>query len=80
MTSSNINTDGRLVVSVRRAMVMLDCGRTHLYELLESDKLKSFRDGRSRKITVASIQEYIRQQLAAAELQQASVKAHDRRG
>lgn len=48
-----------LVVSPRRAAQMLDCGRTRLYELIANRELTSFLDGRSRKITVASIHEYV---------------------
>jgi hypothetical protein len=52
----------RLVVSPRRAMQMLDCGRTHLYDLLKGE-LVSCLDGRSRKITVESIHRYIERRL-----------------
>ena len=44
---------------------MLRCGNTRLYELLAAHELQSFRDGRSRKITVELIHRYIEQQLAA---------------
>jgi hypothetical protein len=44
-------------------MAMLDCGRTRLYELLNAKELESYRDGKSRKITVASIQARIRRML-----------------
>jgi excisionase family DNA binding protein len=53
----------RLVVSPRRAMQMLDCGRTRLYELIDRGELDSYLDGRSRKITVESIHRYIERQL-----------------
>ena len=52
-----------LVVSPSKAMVMLDCGRTRLYELLNTKELESYRDGKSRKITVSSIQARIRRML-----------------
>jgi excisionase family DNA binding protein len=52
-----------LVVSPRRAAQMLDCGRTRLYELIANRELISFLDGRSRKITVASIHQYIQRRL-----------------
>lgn len=52
-----------LVVSPRRAAQMLDCGRTRLYELIESRELTSFLDGRSRKITVASIHQYVQRRI-----------------
>ena len=56
----------RLLVRPRRACHLLDCGTTHLYELIDDGELESFLDGRSRKITVESIQRYITKRLAAA--------------
>jgi excisionase family DNA binding protein len=56
----------RLVVKPSGACRLLNCGRTHLYELLNTNQLESFRDGRSRKIVVASINRYIERQLAAS--------------
>ena len=46
-------------VKPKRACAMLDCGRTRLYELLNSGQLVSYKDGVSRKITVASIHAYV---------------------
>ena len=57
----------RLLVRPRRACHLLDCGTTHLYELIDDGELESFLDGRSRKITVESIQRYIAKRLAAAD-------------
>ena len=42
---------------------MLDCGRTYLYQMLAAGELESYRDGKSRKITVASIYARIRRKL-----------------
>ena len=53
----------RLVVSPRRARYMLDIGNTRLYELLNSNELDSFLDGRNRKITVESIHRLIARRL-----------------
>jgi hypothetical protein len=44
-----------LVVKPKVAWKMLGCGNTRGYELLAAGELKSYKDGRSRKITVASI-------------------------
>jgi excisionase family DNA binding protein len=57
--STEFGDDEPLVVSPRRARRMLDCGNTRLYELIAARELESFKDGRSRKITVASIKAYI---------------------
>src|SRR5437667_218861 len=45
----------RLVVTPREACQMLSVGLTRLYELLHDNELDSYRDGGSRRITVASI-------------------------
>ena len=63
MAKNGIGLDEqRLVVSPRRAMLMLDCGRTHVYELIARGELDSYRDG-GRKITVESIHRYIERRL-----------------
>jgi excisionase family DNA binding protein len=53
-----------LVVKPKEACRMLACSNTRLYELLSMGELQSFRDGRSRKITVLSIREYIAKRLS----------------
>ena len=54
-----------LVVKPRDARQLLAVGNTYLYELIAAGELDSFRDGRSRKITVDSIRRYIARRLAA---------------
>jgi len=44
---------------------MIGCGTTRLYALLNQGELESYRDGKSRKILVASLRAYIGRQLAA---------------
>jgi hypothetical protein len=58
---------GPLVVKPRIAWKMLSCSNTRGYELLAAGELESFRDGRSRKITVLSIHQYIMRQLSRSE-------------
>jgi excisionase family DNA binding protein len=55
--------DEPIVVSPRRAQQMLDIGHSRLYELLSQGELQSYKDGRSRKIVVASIKEYVARKL-----------------
>lgn len=55
--------DARIVVSPRRARYLLDCGHTRLYQLLVAGELESYLDGRSRKITTASIKRYVERRL-----------------
>ena len=52
-----------LLVRPRCAWKMLGCGNTRGYELLAAGELDSFRDGRSRKITVESIHRYSQRHL-----------------
>jgi hypothetical protein len=56
-------TDDRLVVSPRIARRLLDTGNTRLYELLTAGELDSYREGRSRKITMESIRRLVRRRL-----------------
>jgi excisionase family DNA binding protein len=55
-----------LVVKPKVAWKMLGCGNTRGYELLAAGELESYKDGRSRKVTVASIKAFVNRQLAAA--------------
>jgi hypothetical protein len=54
-----------LVVKPKVAWKMLACSNTRGYELLTAGELDSFRDGRSRKITVESIRRYIARHLSS---------------
>jgi hypothetical protein len=58
--------DEPLAVSTRKAMILLDCERTHLYTLLSRGEFKSYKDGQLRKILLSSIKDYIARQLEAA--------------
>jgi hypothetical protein len=63
MHTPSATSEFPLVVSPSKAMAMLDCGRTRLYQLLNSNELESYLDGKSRKITVASIRARIHRKL-----------------
>jgi Helix-turn-helix domain len=64
--SCGLGDDEPLVVSPRRAQLMLDIAVARLYELINSNELESYKCGKSRKITVASIKRYIERRIAAA--------------
>jgi excisionase family DNA binding protein len=68
-----------LAVKPREAWRMLGCGNTYGYQLLNAGQLASYRDGRSRKITVASIRAYIARKLAVADATGAAMQAETRR-
>jgi hypothetical protein len=65
--STDLGHDEALVTSPRRARQMLDCGNTRLYELISARELESFKDGKSRKITIASIKRYIARRIEACQ-------------
>jgi excisionase family DNA binding protein len=69
---------GPLVVKPKIAWRMLNCSNTRGYELLAAGELDSFRDGRSRKITVESIHRYIARRLDPIESPNPKQKHHPR--
>jgi hypothetical protein len=62
--STGLGHDEPLVVSPTRAKAMLDCGTTRLYQMISAGELESFRDGKSRKITIASIKARVARMVA----------------
>jgi hypothetical protein len=65
-----------LLVKPKTAWKMLGCGNTRGYELLAAGELESFLDGRSRKITVASIHQYIDRHLRESRQQAVAPATH----
>jgi excisionase family DNA binding protein len=63
MSVTGSSADEPLVVSPRRARLMLDCGNTRLYELIAAHELESYKAGKSRKIVVTSIKAYVARQI-----------------
>jgi excisionase family DNA binding protein len=55
--------DTPLVVSPNHAMKALAVSRATLYALINAGELESYTEGRSRRITVASINAYIERRL-----------------
>jgi AT hook motif len=64
-----------LLVKPKVAWKMLGCGNTRGYQLLAMGELESFLDGRSRKITVESIRNYVARRLGKS----ASTELHPKR-
>lgn len=56
-----------LVVKPKVAWRMLACSNTKGYELLAARELESYKEGRSRKITVASIKALVARRLAESD-------------
>jgi excisionase family DNA binding protein len=63
---AGVAKDGALVVSPKRAAVLLDIGLTKLYDLLSRGELESYADGGDRKITMRSIYALIERRLTEA--------------
>jgi excisionase family DNA binding protein len=53
-----------LVVTPREACALLNIGNTRLYRLLGDRQIDSYREGRARRIPLASIKSYIARCLA----------------
>jgi excisionase family DNA binding protein len=61
--SSGLGKD-ELVVTPARACQLLAIGRTRLYEHLNAGELTSYTDGRSRRITLKSIHDFVARRIA----------------
>jgi hypothetical protein len=61
--STDLGRDEAKVVSPKRAQRMLDCGNTHFYQHI-LPKLESFLIGKSRKVTVESIDRFIAEKIS----------------
>jgi len=55
-----------MVVRPKQACILLGCGLTNLFKMLNDGELESYRDGRSRLITLSSIKARVARKLAEA--------------
>jgi hypothetical protein len=58
-------TDKPLVAGMAKTKILLDCGDDTIYGLIKARQLDSYLEGKSRKITMASIERLIEKRLAA---------------
>ena len=65
MSANSIALEASLVASPNQAMTALQVSRKKPYELINAGELESYTEGKSRRITVKSINEYIERRLAA---------------
>ena len=63
--STSIALEAPLVASPNQAMRAIQVSRKKLYEPTNAGELESYTEGKSRRITVKSINEYIERRLAA---------------
>jgi excisionase family DNA binding protein len=65
MSANSIALEAPLVASPNQAMRAIQVSRKKLYELINAGELESYTEGKSRRITVKSINQYIERRLAA---------------
>ena len=63
--TQGIALEGPLVASPNQTMKAILVSRSTLYELIKAGELESYTEGRSRRITVESINAYVKRRLAA---------------
>ena len=61
----SIAFEAPLVASPNQTMRAIQVSRKKLYELINTGELESYTEGKSRRITVKSINDYIERRLAA---------------
>lgn len=61
----SVTFDIPLVASPKQAMKAIQVSRKKLYELINKGELQSYTEGKSRRITIKSINDYIERRLAA---------------
>lgn len=52
-------TRGKVLCSVQEVAVMLSIGRTAAWELVRKHKIRSVKIGRTRRVPITAVQEYI---------------------
>jgi excisionase family DNA binding protein len=65
MSPNSVASETPLVASPNQTMRVIQVSRKKLYELINTGELESYTEGKSRRITVKSINEYIERRLAA---------------
>ena len=65
-----------LVASPNQTMRAIQVSRKKLYELINTGELESYTEGKSRRITVKSINDYIERRLAAEAVRRGRGAAH----
>lgn len=56
---AEVAPDAKLLVSVEEAAVMLSLGRTLTWALVRKNELRSVKVGKTRRVVVASMREYV---------------------
>ena len=56
----------KVLVSIEEAAILLSLGRTEVYRLVRSGEIPSVKVGRSRRVVVTALHEYVAELLASA--------------
>ena len=75
MSTNSIALEAPLVASPNQTMRAIQVSRKKLYELINTGELESYTEGKSRRITVKSINEYVERRLAAEAVRRGRVKS-----
>jgi hypothetical protein len=52
-----------IAVGPKAACRMIDCGPTRMFDLIKTGEVESYKDGKSRKILVKSLLDYVERRL-----------------
>ena len=62
--ASEVSLQPKLLLTIDEAAIAMNLGRTVLYGLVMRNEVASIKLGRSRRIPMVALQEYVRQRLA----------------
>ncbi|CEG09782.1 hypothetical protein BN961_03214 [Afipia felis] len=65
MTIFRLDDTEILALPAKKAAPSIGVGMTRLYELINAGEIESYRDGKARKVVVASLKAYVERQVAA---------------
>lgn len=72
----SIALEAPLVASPNQTMRAIQVSRKKLYELINAGELESYTEGKSRRITVRSINDYIERRLEAEAVRRGRASPH----
>jgi len=65
MTILHLSEIEAFAVPAKKAAPAIGVGMTRLYQLINAGEIESYRDGKARKIVVASLKAYVERQVVA---------------
>ena len=77
--TKSIAFEAPLVASPKQTMKAIQVSRKKLYELINTGELESYTEGKSSRITVKSINDYIERRLATEAIRRGRPASHQSR-